>query len=269
MAGDEEMVSYLQKLLGYGITGEISEEIFVLFNGTGRNGKGVITQTLQNILGEDFVKEVGLICGDDRSLSNSSMAKLGGSRIALFKESNEDEVLKTNVVQLLTGGDRIPCRDVYASADDLLPGESWTPLVQPVDKTLKGRLKDMRCSFLTWLVQGSIVWYRDRNLKSSPPSAVKEFTRQYMLAEDLIAQFIETTCTIGPYNRISSNELVEYYNEWLRHTTNTRKRIDNRGMATLMNRKGFYKKSTRVNGVPTKGYEGIRVDEYRFRVSLK
>ncbi|GAX86414.1 hypothetical protein CEUSTIGMA_g13824.t1 [Chlamydomonas eustigma] len=314
MAGDEEMVSYLQKLLGYGITGEISEEIFVLFNGTGRNGKGVITQTLQNILGEDFVKdmEVGLICGDDRSLSNSSasMVKLGGSRIALFKESKEDEVLKTNVVQLLTGGDRIPCRDVYASAvsltprhlsiletnhlpslggdvipamverimvvhfpvtfkGDLLPGESWTPLVQPADKTLKGRLKDMRCSFLTWLVQGSIVWYRDRNLKSSAPSAVKEFTRQYMLAEDLMAQFIEAACTIGPYNRISSNELVEYYNEWLRHTTNTRKRIDNRGMATLMNRKGFYKKSTRVNGVPTKGYEGIRVDEDRFRESLE
>ncbi|GAX86467.1 hypothetical protein CEUSTIGMA_g13877.t1 [Chlamydomonas eustigma] len=239
MAGDEDMVSFVQKLLGYGITGEVSEEIFVLFNGTGRNGKGVITQTLQNILGRDLVKDmdVALICGDVKNLSNVSaeLAKIAGCRVALFKESKQDEVLKTNTVQLLSGGDLIPCRRLYTDAEsltprhlsiletnhlpslggevipaivdrilvvhfpvtfkgDLLPGESWSALVQPADKTLKERLKGMHGVILTWLVQGSIAWYKERNLKSSAPEAVKEFTRRYMLAEDLMAQFIQEVC---------------------------------------------------------------------------
>ncbi|GAX86659.1 hypothetical protein CEUSTIGMA_g14067.t1, partial [Chlamydomonas eustigma] len=313
MAGDEDMVSFVQKLLGYGITGEVCEEIFVLFNGTGRNGKGVITQTLQNILGRDLVKDmdVALICGDVKNLSNVSaeLAKIAGSRIALFKESKQDEVLKTNTVQLLSGGDLIPCRRLYTDAEsltprhlsiletnhlpslggevipaivdrilvvhfpvtfkgDLLPGESWSPLVQPADKTLKERLKGMHGSILTWLVQGSIAWYKERNLKSTAPEAVKEFTRRYMLAEDLMAQFIQEVCVVNPYDRVSSNELVQSFNEWKRFNSSCRKKVDNKSMATLMARKGFTKKNTRFGGIQMKGYDGIRVDRDKLQESL-
>ncbi|GAX86068.1 hypothetical protein CEUSTIGMA_g13482.t1 [Chlamydomonas eustigma] len=314
MAGDEDMVSFVQKLLGYGITGEVSEEIFVLFNGTGRNGKGVITQTLQNILGRDLVKDmdVALICGDVKNLSNVSAElanKIAGCRIALFKESKHDEVLKTNTVQLLSGGDLIPCRRLYTDAEsltprhlsiletnhlpslsgevipaivdrilvvhfpvtfkgDLLPGESWSALVQPADKTLKERLKGMHGAILTWLVQGSIAWYKERNLKSSAPEAVKEFTRRYMLAEDLMAQFIQEVCVVNPYDRVSSNELVQSFNEWKRFNSSCRKKVDNKSMATLMARKGFTKKNTRFGGIQMKGYEGIRVDKDKLQESL-
>ena len=35
MADDEEMVEYLQRLLGYCITGEVSEDIFIVFTNSG------------------------------------------------------------------------------------------------------------------------------------------------------------------------------------------------------------------------------------------
>ncbi len=52
MADDQEMAAFLQKLLGYGITGEVCEEVFPVFTGSGRNSKGLLTQTLQHLLGD-------------------------------------------------------------------------------------------------------------------------------------------------------------------------------------------------------------------------
>ncbi len=40
MADDEEMTEFVQRLLGYGITGDVSQEIFPIFTGNGRNSKG-------------------------------------------------------------------------------------------------------------------------------------------------------------------------------------------------------------------------------------
>ncbi len=50
------MAEYLQRLLGYGITGEVTEEIFPIWTGSGRNGKGLLTQTLDQLLGGGFTR---------------------------------------------------------------------------------------------------------------------------------------------------------------------------------------------------------------------
>jgi len=46
MADDVEMATYIQKLLGYGCTGEVCEEIFPVFTGSGRNCKGVLVKAV-------------------------------------------------------------------------------------------------------------------------------------------------------------------------------------------------------------------------------
>jgi len=182
MGGDEAMVRYLQMLLGYGITGEVSEEVFPIWTGSGRNGKGLIMQALQQLLGA-FYRELNCaIISDSRVCSNidAERAKLLGARLAVFNELKAGERLKTNEVQLLTGGDGIPAKALYkdpitiqprhlcvlttnympelnevimamierllciefpVTFRDLMPGESETATLRQVDKTLKERLK--------------------------------------------------------------------------------------------------------------------------------
>ena len=52
-AGDQELISYIQRLLGYGITGKTTEHILPIFYGPhGRNGKGTLLETVGRVLGE-------------------------------------------------------------------------------------------------------------------------------------------------------------------------------------------------------------------------
>eukprot|EP00798_Chlamydomonas_sp_ICE-L_P032835 gene32835-biopygen12455 len=182
MGGDEDMASFLQRLLGYGITGEVREEIFPVWTGSGRNGKGLLTQALQQLLGEYYKEMNCAVISDSRVCSNidAERAKLIGARIAVFNELKPGEKLKTNEVQLLTGGDGFPVKAIYKNPvtvmpkhlailvtnhmpemsevivalvericavhfpvtfRDLIPGESETATLRQCDQTMKEKLK--------------------------------------------------------------------------------------------------------------------------------
>jgi P4 family phage/plasmid primase-like protien len=114
MAGDEALADYLQKLLGYGITGETCEEIIAIWTGQGRNMKGLLINLLKAVLSKDekdgFMKPQHLALIAERPCANleAEKAQLQGARIAQFNELKAGEKLKTSEVQLLTGGDPIP-----------------------------------------------------------------------------------------------------------------------------------------------------------------
>ena len=196
---DEGMARFMQKLLGYGITGEVREEIFVVFTAGGRHGKGVLTQTLQHVLGP-FYKSMntGLICERQVSNIDAERGKLLGARIAVFDELKHGERLKTHEVQLLSGGDGIPARPLYSDPVtivphhlcilstnhmpqlsevipaiverlvcinfpvtfvDLLPGEEPTRFRRQKDAGAKRALEADRQGVLKWLVNGAVAWY--------------------------------------------------------------------------------------------------------------
>eukprot|EP00798_Chlamydomonas_sp_ICE-L_P000154 gene154-biopygen12 len=182
MGGDEDMAYFLQRLLGYGITGEVREEIFPVWTGSGRNGKGLLTQALQQLLGAYYKEMNCAVISDSRVCSNldAERAKLIGARIAVFNELKPGEKLKTNEVQLLTGGDGFPVKAIYKNPvtvmpkhlailvtnhmpemsevivalvericavhfpvtfRDLIPGESETATLRQCDQTMKEKLK--------------------------------------------------------------------------------------------------------------------------------
>lgn len=182
MAGDTAMAIFLQRLLGYGITGEVREEVFPIWTGSGRNGKGLLTQSLQQLMGSYYREMNCAVISDSRVCSNidAERAKLLGARLAVFNELKAGEKLKTNEVQLLTGGDGIPVKALYkdpitviprhlallvtnympemsdvimamverllcvefpVTFRDLMPGERETEKLRQCDKTLKDRLK--------------------------------------------------------------------------------------------------------------------------------
>lgn len=123
MADDEAMVAFLQKLLGYGITGEVSEAIFAIFTGEGRNSKGLITQTLRKLLGKDLYKEMmtGVIVQRQVANLDAERGKLLGARIAVFNELEPGDKLKLSEVQLLSGCDGIPATPKFRNPMTIEP----------------------------------------------------------------------------------------------------------------------------------------------------
>ncbi len=123
MADDPEMAAYMQKLLGYAMTGEISEEIFVVFTAGGRNGKGLLMQALADLLGKTFYVEMNCSVIVNRQVANidAERGKLHGARVAVFNELSQGEKLKASEVQQLTGGDGIPATPKYRHPMTITP----------------------------------------------------------------------------------------------------------------------------------------------------
>jgi putative DNA primase/helicase len=115
MVDDQEMADYIKKLLGYGCTGEVSEEIFSVWTGSGRNAKGVLVKAVQSVMGDKFFKVLnnGIIVDKNVSNPDAERGNLFGARFAIFNELREGDKLKTNEVQLLSGGDSIPATPKY------------------------------------------------------------------------------------------------------------------------------------------------------------
>jgi hypothetical protein len=95
MADDASMAAYLQKLLGYGITGEVCEEIFAVWTASGRNGKGLLMQGLMALLKTMYVElNCGIIVARQVSNLDAERGKLLGARLAVFNELEAGERLK-------------------------------------------------------------------------------------------------------------------------------------------------------------------------------
>ncbi len=297
MADDAEMARFLQKLLGYGITGDVCEEIFPVFTGSGRNAKGTLSQLLQKLLG-DFYKEMNCAVIVDRNVCNidAERAKLLGGRVAVFSELRPGDKLKTNEVQLLSGGDGIPAKPMYkdpltieprhlcilttnhmpelsevipaiverllcvhfpVTFVDLLPGEEPTPFRRQRDNTLKERLHSDLPAALKWLVDGAVAWYASRDLKRNAPEKVKAFSRRYFDEQDKIGLFLRERCRVGAGLRQPSAALLAAFNEWAGRDG----QVSDKQLPSLLRAKGFEKKHVRVGGGKCMCYEGLSLTD--------
>lgn len=295
MADDQQMADYLQSLLGYGITGDVSEEIFVVFTGSGRNAKGVLTQLLSKVLGS-FYREMnpGIIVERPVQNLDAERGKLLGSRLAVFNELMPGEKLKTDQVQLLSGGDGIVCRPLYkdpmtveprhlcllctnhmpelsevipAIAERLLcihfpvtfvnlaVGEEPSLFRRQADRSLKAALLANLPGVLKWLVDGAVAWYASKDLRRNAPCKVLEFSRRYLLEQDRLAAFIDERCLVAPGQSVSTQLFLEAYSAFLGGTKNGA--VNSKLLIPAMRLKGFEKKLARPSDHASKARQAF------------
>jgi P4 family phage/plasmid primase-like protien len=130
MAGNHEMVNYLQKVLGYCITGEAMEELFFVFTASGRNGKSVILSAMENILDESKFFKVGhnaLITNQQIGNLEVEKAALYKKRMLVFQELSPTDTLKVGELQSLTGGEKISARRLFEASMAIKP--TFTPIL--------------------------------------------------------------------------------------------------------------------------------------------
>jgi len=249
---DQATVDFLQRVLGYAITGKATEHILPILCGHGRNGKGTLLETIGHVLGalaSPLQSEMLLEQSFSRSSNSPSpdIMSLQGLRVAWASETNDGRSLNSGKVKWLVGGDTLVGRRPHAKKEvkfkpshTLFLLTNHKPHAQADDYALWHRiyLIQFKLSFvdkpeaeferkrdsdlqekLMKEAPGILAWLVRGCLKWQkqglcPPAAIEKATAEYRSEEDILGHFIEDCCERGPLAEIQHKELYAAYKKW-------------------------------------------------------
>jgi putative DNA primase/helicase len=281
-AGDIELQRYLQRFLGYALTGSIREHAFGFGHGGGANGKGVTLNTIKSILGDYAITiptEMLMVSQSDRHPTD--LARLRGVRLAIGSETEEGKRWAESKIKALTGGDPIAARFMRQDFFEFEPQfklfvvGNHRPSLRGIDEAMRRRLhlvpftvtipeeerdhdlpEKLRGEWpaiLRWLIDGCLTWQKE-GLK--PPDIVRAATDDYLDSEDAVSLWIEESTTPDGTAWEASGTLFASWKRWAEAAgeyVGSQKRFS----ATLQER-GFTPK--REGGTGLRGYLGLRLE---------
>jgi putative DNA primase/helicase len=240
LGGDTDLLRYLQKAVGYSLTGSTEEQCLFILYGVGSNGKSTLIQTVQTLLG-DYARQTpteSLLVKSGDSVRND-LARLQGARFVAAVESEDGRRLAEALVKQLTGGDRIATRYLYREFFEFVPTfKLWLavnhkPVIQGTDHAIWRRIRllpfmvtipeaeqDKRLSeklraelpgILRRAVEGCLAWQQEG---FEPPQAVQQATGDYRAEMDVVAAFIRKRCIQGQQKQVGTGELHTEYVGW-------------------------------------------------------
>lgn len=270
--GDRELIRYIQKAVGYSMTGDTSEQCVFFLYGTGRNGKSTFLDVLREIFG-DYVSNIQpetiMVKNSMGNGINSDIARLKGARMVTTVEPNEGVRLNEGLIKQLTGDDAVTARKLYGNEFEFKPefklwmATNHKPIIRgtddgiwrrihmipftvqiPVDKVdrqLKSKLEREYPAILRWAVEGCLLWQRE-GLKQ--PRAVLDMTREYRREMDVISGFLDDRCEVGEGFSAKSSELYAAYSAWCE--SNTEFKMSNTKFGVEMEKR--FARSKRMDG---------------------
>lgn len=242
--GNQELVRYLQKCVGYSLTGSVKEQCAFFLYGLGNNGKSTFLDTISEILGDyssNAQPDTIMMKKFGDNGSGSDIARLRSARMVTTEEPTEGVRLNEGLIKQLTGGGKVTCRFLYGDEFEYAPefkiwiATNHKPIIQgtdvgiwrrirlipfevnipaeKVDKQLKYKFREEMPQILRWAVEGCML-YRKEGLE--PPQCVQESTAEYKAEMDLIATFMDA-CVVIDYTAmepVPANEIYSIYTEW-------------------------------------------------------
>jgi putative DNA primase/helicase len=244
MDGNANLISFLQRAVGYALTGVIREHVLLILWGSGRNGKSTLLGVLLTLLGAYAMKapsELLMVSANDRH--PTERAELFGKRFVAAIETEQGRRMAEVFVKEATGGDPITARrmredfwtflpthklflatnhkPIIKGADHavwermrLVPFTVTIPLAER-DPTLPDKLLAELAGILAWAVRGCLAWQQDG---LGEPDEVQQATTGYRAEMDVLGAFIEDCCLTGPNYRVKASELYEAYKRWAEHS---------------------------------------------------
>jgi len=238
--GDAELITYLQRVVGYCLTGVTSAHALFFLYGTGANGKSVFVNVITTILGDyaaNAPMDTFMEARTDRHPTD--LAGLRGARFVSSIETEQGRRWNESKVKAITGGDKVSARFMrqdffeYVPQFKLVIAGNHKPSIRNVDEAMKRRLHlipftvtvppekrdgkltekllQERDGILAWAVEGCLAWQRG-GLKQ--PACVLSATDEYFEAEDALGQWIDERCLLAKACREGVSELFADWREW-------------------------------------------------------
>ena len=245
MCGDTGAAVYLQKALGYSLTGDTSFDcFFVLFGAKSRNGKSTLMETVAYVLGEyacssspqTFSKRSG-----DGASPSPDIARLQGARLVNMAEPEKGMELNASLMKQLTGGDKLVGRFLNENpfefpmeckifigtnhlprvSDDTVFASGRVKIIpferhftaQEQDKTLKQffRRRENKSAILNFMIMG---WRLIQEVGFEAPPLVDEAVAAYRQDADTMGVFLSEYTIAEDNGRLSTSLLYSYYTSW-------------------------------------------------------
>jgi putative DNA primase/helicase len=281
MGDDESLVAYVQRAIGYSLTGDTSERAMFVLHGGGGSGKSTLLSVVSEIAG-DFATRTPtetLMVKHGDGIPND-VAKLRGARFVFASEAEEDKRLAEARIKDLTGGDRISVRFMRGEWFEFEPtfklwlATNHRPTIRGTDQAIWDRLRlipfnvripeserrprhemlaELRAEYpgiLAWAVRGCLDWQREG---LGTPQAVTEATRQYRDDMDSLGIWIAEECIESPIVGEQSAALYKEFVQWCQN--GGEKVISHTAFGTRLTERG-YGKQRATRGV---SYSGIRL----------
>lgn len=240
MDSDSELIAYLRRVLGYGLTGDTREQALFFAYGTGANGKSVLLSTVAGILGSYHrTAPTETFVASNNNQHPTELARLRGARLVTATETEEGRRWAESRIKQLTGGDTIAARFMHQDFFEFRPrfkliiAGNHRPSLRSVDEAIRRRLhlipfavtipaeeRDGKLTeklkaewpgILAWMIAGALQW-KEQGLQ--PPPAVLSATAQYLSAEDAIGVWIEECCRREADGWAPTIELFASWTRW-------------------------------------------------------
>ena len=239
-SGDKDLIRYIQKALGYSLTGSTGEQCAFFLYGTGKNGKSTFLDVVRDVFGDyaaNIQPETIMVRSNTSSAINSDIARLKGARLVTSVEPNEGVRINEGLLKQLTGDDAVTARKLYSEEFEFKPefklwmATNHKPIIrgtdtgiwrrihmipftvaipdEKVDKNLPHKLKAEMTAIFKWCVDGCMLWQQE-GLKM--PRAVLDSVREYRREMDVISAFIGDECADG--GSVSAKVLYAAYCKW-------------------------------------------------------
>jgi putative DNA primase/helicase len=269
--GDLDMVAFIQRGLGWSLTGVVKERaLFFLYGDTGKNGKTTMVEAFMKLVGDCGESSYGYgrkVGADTFMRSRNSednqrkAATLAGPRFICTSEVDEEHRLNEQLIKDITGGDTLEGRKLYQEAFTFKPQfKPWMygnhkPEIRGTDDAiwsrvrmvpfevsfkgredldLAGKLEAELSGILNWAIKGCLDWQRHG---LQPPAKVQAATDAYRAEMDVFGPFIAECCVVHRDAEVWSNQLYSAYSLWC--VENAQKPANSTKFGRYLTAKGF------------------------------
>ena len=246
MQGDKARSNYLQKAIGYALTGDTKMEcLFILYGPTSRNGKGTTMESILRIMGE-YGKNADPTMLQAKFNAQSGgpseeIARLAGARFVNISEPEKKITLDAALTKRLTGNDTITARYLHENSFEFRPNfkifintnhrpnitdltlfESGRIKIIPFDRHFEENEQDKglkqffadpenMSGILNWMLEGYRM-YRSQGL--AMPDSVKQATMDYQMFSDKMGQFFDENIQEKQGSELRRGAVYKRYQEW-------------------------------------------------------
>lgn len=248
MQEDEELIEFLQRAVGYALTGDTREQCLFFCYGRGSNGKSTLLETLRHLFGEySRQSDFSTFLSSRGEGPRNDLARLHGARLVTASEADAERGFDARIIKLLTGDDTIVARKLYEELTEFKPqhkmflAANHKPIVKEQtegfwrkirlipflavftkenrDKRIAKKLIKELPGILNWAIAGCLKWKKDGLMI---PKAVDRATRSYRDENDILGEFLSGQCKLEEDGWTSSTELYRSFADWWTDTRGPR-----------------------------------------------
>jgi putative DNA primase/helicase len=251
----EDELQYIQKILGYGLTGHIDSRVYFILFGKGCNGKTVLLNLMSKILCNQYqaVSKCVFINSNTNKTGGSEVLQLKDCRLATFSETEANDSLNEAIIKMISGNDSITARGLYKDPVTFIPQcklmlcTNFKPDFNANDRANVDRVRlvpfgarfvdnptkpheftrvesidkvveqKYMNEFFSWCVDGAIEYYK--NKKFNPTGEMLEAQNEYIQEQSNITNFIDDTFDTSENDIFLKSDIKSLYESWCKENS--------------------------------------------------